>query len=349
MVVKSLAVVPAYCRGGGGRNRGAPKPRDWLGQRGDGTICVRPRQAMDNFILLVACFVLGIALRASGRLPETAPSTLNGFIVNVSLPALTLVYVHSLTLDATLLFAAAMAWVLFGCGWLFFATLGKALRLPRTTVGALTLTGAMANTSFIGLPMIEMWYGRDRLGIGIVADQLGSYLVLSTLGVLLAGVYSGGGRKFDARALARKLATFMPFVSLLLALALIPVAYPTWLEELLKRLGGTLVPLALVSVGFQLRLSQIRGRALALACGLAFKLVLGPLIVGLIFIGLLAQRGPVIQVTVFEAAMGPMIGAAIVAMDHDLDPALVTLMVGIGIPLSFATLPVWWWLLRGFG
>jgi len=63
-------------------------------------------------------------------------------------------------------------------------------------------------------------------------------------------------------------------------------------------------------------------------------------------VGLLGQTGPVIRVTVFEAAMGSMIGAAIVAMDHDLDPALVTLMVGLGIPLSFLTLPCWWWLLE---
>jgi predicted permease len=39
--------------------------------------------------------------------------------------------------------------------------------------------------------------------------------------------------------------------------------------------------------------------------------------------------------------MPPQIGAAIVAMDHDLDPQLVTLMVGIGIPLSFLTLFAW--------
>jgi len=44
-------------------------------------------------------------------------------------------------------------------------------------------------------------------------------------------------------------------------------------------------------------------------------------------------------ITIFEAAMARQIGAAIVAVDHDLDPALVTLMVGIGIPLSFLTLP----------
>jgi predicted permease len=211
------------------------------------------------------------------------------------------------------------------------------------------LTGSLANTSFIGLPMIEAWYGPQYLGIGIVADQLGSYMVLSTLGVLVAGLFASTGRGLDLRAFARKLAGFAPFLSLLLALALLPVTYPEWLDVLLRRLGATLVPLALVSVGFQLRLSQIRGRVALVAIGLGFKLVIGPLLVLAVLAGLLGQRGPVIQVTLFEAAMGPMIGAAIVALDHDLDPSLVTLMVGLGIPLSFATLPVWWWLLQGLG
>ena len=307
---------------------------------------------MNNIVLLLACFALGIALRASGRLPESAPSALNGFVVNVSLPALTLVTVHGLELEPQLAFAALMAWLLFGFGVAFFWTVGRLMHLPRATVGALALTGSLANTSFIGLPMIEAWYGPQYLGVGIVADQLGSYLVLSTLGVLLAGVCAAeasGGARLDLRALARKVFTFAPFVSLLAALLLMPVSYPEWLDTLLRRLGATLVPLALVSVGFQLRLSQIRGRLPLLALGLGFKLVIGPALVLAVLAGLLGQRGAVIQVTVFEAAMGPMIGAAIVAMDHDLDPSLVTLMVGLGIPLSFATLPVWWWLLQPLG
>ena len=53
------------------------------------------------------------------------------------------------------------------------------------------------------------------------------------------------------------------------------------------------------------------------------------------------------QVTIFEAAMAPQIGAAIVAIEHKLDPPLITLMVGIGIPLSFLTLPLWWYILQG--
>ena len=300
---------------------------------------------MHNYILLVACFLLGMLLRRSGRLPDNAPSALNGFVVNVSLPALTLVTVHNLALDARLVYAALMAWILFGAGVAFFWVMARLLQLKRGTTGALMLTGSLANTSFIGLPMIESWYGSQWLGVGVVADQLGSYFVLSTLGVVLAGLYSTGAR-FNPRAVAKKIFSFAPFVSLLVALALMPVTYPEWLDTLLRRLGGTLVPLALVSVGYQLRLSAIRGRIGVLCLGLGFKLVLGPLLILGLYAGLLGQRGPIIQVTIFEAAMGPMIGAAIVAMDHDLDPSLVTLMVGLGIPLSFLTLPAWWWVLQ---
>ena len=62
----------------------------------------------------------------------------------------------------------------------------------------------------------------------------------------------------------------------------------------------------------------------------------------LLFAGVLGAKGQVSSVAVFEVAMRPMIGAGIVAIDHELDPPLLTLMVGVGIPLSFLTLPVWW-------
>lgn len=301
---------------------------------------------MNNIVLLLACFALGVLLRTSGRLPAAAPAALNGFVVNLSLPALTLLTVHGLKLQPQLALAALMPWLLFATGAAFFYVLGRQMRLSRGTLGALVLTGSLANTSFVGLPMIETWYGRELMGVGIVIDQLGSYLVLSTVGILVAGLCQGSSQGLSLKAVLRKVFTFMPFLALLAALALRPLEYPGWFEALLRRLADTLVPLALVSVGFQLRLSEIRGRLPLLALGLGFKLVIGPLLMLGVLVGLLGQSGPVIRVTVFEAAMGSMIGAAIVAMDHDLDPSLVTLMVGLGIPLSFATLPAWWWVLE---
>ena len=132
----------------------------------------------------------------------------------------------------------------------------------------------------------------------------------------------------------------------MLALLLMPFEYPIWLDDLLKRLGATLVPIALVSVGYQIQLSHARGKTYALTVGLIFKLIVGPALILLLFAGPLRSDWQTLSVTVFEAAMGPMIGASIVAMDHELDPPLVTLMVGVGIPLSFLTLPIWWHVLN---
>jgi len=299
---------------------------------------------MNNYILLAACMLLGVLLHRSGRLPANAAASLNGFVVHISLPALTLAYVHGLKLNADLILPALMAWVMFSLGCGFFWAVGRALGFSRATTGGLMLTGGLANTSFIGLPMIETFYGPQFLGLGILIDQLGSYFVLSTLGILVASLYASG-RSVSAKAVVRKIALFAPFQAFVLALLLMPLDYPTWLDELLKRLGATLVPIALVSVGYQLQLSLVQGRALALTVGLLFKLVIAPTLILLLFVRWLSGDRQVLDVTVFEAAMAPMIGASIVAIDHELDPPLVTLMVGLGIPLSFVTLPVWWRLL----
>ena len=301
---------------------------------------------MSNFLLLGTCFVLGMLLRRSGRLPDNAPAALNGFLLNVSLPAVTLVYVHELSLSGLLIYPILMPWIMFGIGCAFFYGIGKWLGLPPETTGALMLTGSLANTSFVGLPMIETFFGPHGLAIGILIDQAGTYLVLSTFGIAIAAMYGARGTGLSAKSVLRKIAGFMPFISLIVALALIPVTYPEWLTDVLKRLGATLVPLALVSVGYQIRWSAVRGKARLLGTGLAFKLIAAPALIAGLYGALVGFESEEIRITIFEAAMAPQIGAAIVAMEHDLDPPLVTLMVGIGIPLSFLTVPIWAWVLR---
>ena len=120
-----------------------------------------------------------------------------------------------------------------------------------------------------------------------------------------------------------------------------PVPFPDPLVGVLEKIGGVLAPIALVSVGYQLRLSGLRGASAPLASGLVFKLVLGPAAMALLFVGGLHASGELAQVTIFEAAMGPQIGGAIVAMENGLNPRLVGLMVGVGIPLSILTASIW--------
>lgn len=302
---------------------------------------------MDNIALLILCFGLGIILKRSGRLPDNAHTALNGFIINISLPALILLYVHRLRIDGSLVYPVVAPWMLFGIGLLLFVCAARLARWNTSTTGGLILSGSLANTSFVGLPMIETFYGVSFLGVGILIDQLGTYMILSTLGIIVAAAFSASqAENFSFAKMMHKVVVFAPFQALVLALVLRPIDFPVGLEHLLDRLGSTLTPLALVSVGYQLRLADIKGRISALTLGLLFKLFLGPLLITILLIKIIGTGGELTQVTIFEAAMAPQIGASIVAMEHKLDPPLVTLMVGIGIPLSFLTLPLWWYALQ---
>ncbi|HSM93779.1 MAG TPA: AEC family transporter [Anaeromyxobacteraceae bacterium] len=299
---------------------------------------------MNNLALLAVAFLAGILLRRTGRFPDSTPIALNGFVIHVSLPAVTLLHLHRLQLDRSLVLTALMPWLFFGAAWVFYKAIGRAAGLKERTIGALILVTGLGNTSFVGLPMIEAWYGKEWIGVGVVADQLGSFLVLSTLGILTATAYSSGAT--SPRELARRVVLFPPFQALVVAVLLRPFSYPDVMVSVLQKLADTLTPLALASVGFQLRFRLAEGVARPLGLGLLYKLVLGPALVALLYVVLLRDGGPVMRVTIFEAAMAPMITAGIIAADHDLDPPLVSLLVGVGIPLSFLTLAGWWWILR---
>lgn len=295
---------------------------------------------MANLVLLLVCLLAGMLLRATGRVPDNGHAALNAFIIHLALPALILAQIHGLRLGTDLLLPVAMPWILFILSAATFAALAPVMRFSARTTGALIMTAGLGNTSFVGLPMIETFYGTDNLSIGILIDQLGTYLVLSTLGIAVACVTSSS--TMSVRGAARRIVTFPPLIALAIAFALMPVAYPAWLAESLHRLGGTLAPVALVSVGLQLRLGQLRDNRVPLGIGLGFKLVLAPLLICLLYVGVLPRDGNITRVTVFESAMGPQIGGAIVAIQYGLSAPLVTLMVGIGIALSFLTLPLWY-------
>jgi len=68
---------------------------------------------MANLLTLFVCLAAGVVIRRSGRLPENSHSVLNTFIINISLPALTLAQIHGVHLRSTLAYSVAMPWAMF--------------------------------------------------------------------------------------------------------------------------------------------------------------------------------------------------------------------------------------------
>ena len=300
---------------------------------------------MSAFLLLIACPVLGWVFARRGWMPAGAHAVINAWLLRVAFPALVLEQVPRLPFDSGVLFAAAAPWVVIMGAALLIPIAGRRLGWSRASTGALVLVCGLGNTAFIGLPMIQALVGPAALGPALIADQLGSFLALSTAGVILAASYAGD--RIAPREVLRKLLRFPPFLALMGALA-VRFTFGGWPEPVtvvLHRLGDTLTPLALFSVGLVFQFGALRGRATIVAVGLAWKLVLAPLVaLGCAFA--LGLSGMAVTVGVLQAAQGPMITAGILAQEHRLDPELVSLVVGLGILLSFVTAPLWFLLIR---
>ena len=304
---------------------------------------------MSNLILLILCIFLGIFLRKTKLFPENGHLALNSFVINISLSALSLYYIPKIVLNFQVIFPIMVPWLNIILAVLFFTFLGKKMKWSQTLIGALILCAGFGNTSFVGIPVIQSIYGESGLKTVMLVDQPGSFVALSTLGITIANFYSG--EKNSVSDILKKIIKFPPFIafSVALILNLMNVQVPLVIDEVFEKLGATTVPLALVSVGSQLKWEKLDKESQPLFWGLLFKLLLFPAVIFILYFIVLKQKGEMIEIALLEAAMAPMITAAIIASAHQLEPKLCNLMIGVGVPLSLLTLSLWYLVMKYSG
>ena len=301
---------------------------------------------MNNFILIFACLLLGIVLQNVKRFPTNSYKVLNTVVIYICLPAMSLYYIPKIKWDNQLLFPIGVAWIGFAVSYLFFSILGRKLGWSRKLTGCLILTAGLGNTSFLGFPIVEALYGEEGLKTAILVDQPGSFVVLSTLGILVATLYSSGSSR--GIHIAKKILFFPPFITFILACLMNVFNYDFFgsIQFILQKTGSGVAPLALLSVGLQLSFDRKSQHWRFLGLGLLFKLILTPAIIYLLYVVVLNQHSEIIQISILESAMAPMITGSILASTHGLKPRLSSMMIGFGIPISFITLLFWYFVVR---
>jgi predicted permease len=304
--------------------------------------------AMGNFILIFVYLFLGLALQRVKFVPITTYKLLNKIAVNFCLPALALFYIPKIHWNNQLLYPIGAAWIGFGASFLFFYFLGKKLGWSRKLTGCLILTAGLSNTSFLGFPIISAIYGPEGMKTAIMVDQPGSFVVLSTLGVLVATMYSKGVA--SAGQILKKVLFFPPFLTFIFActMNIFNFDFLDIVQIGMHSIGNLITPLALISVGLQLSFDSRSAHWRFLRLGLLFKLILMPALFYVGYILILGQRSTMIDVVIMETAMAPMITGSILASTYGLKPRLSSMMIGFGIPLSFLTLACWYLILKIF-
>lgn len=298
---------------------------------------------MSNFIIILFFLGLGVLAKRLFTLPEKLPLLLNQLVINIAIPAVILLRIPQLSLSLEVLSPMFLAWLTVLVAALLVHFVGRKLNWSRAVIGALLMTAVLGNTSYLGFPMVKVFYGEQLLPYAIIFDQLGNFIALAVYGSLIISLYGNNQEKVNTYTIMLRILRFPPFIILLIAL-LIPADFLAQeVENILVWCAGAMVPLTMFIVGLQFSLQLDKHFRLPLVYGLGIKMILTPLIVAVIAINL-PISADIAKVSVFESAMPPMVTAGVMAIHANLAPKLAAAMVGFGLFVGLLFLPVVFWL-----
>ncbi len=300
---------------------------------------------MTNFFIIGFCLAAGMLFRRLNFLPADAHKGINAWILYLAMPAVSFTYLPHIKWTLDLLFPVLAPVVAWTGAWLYIRLYSARTGISKPTAAGLTLAGGISNASFLGFPMVAAFYTEKDIAIAVICDQVG-FILLATVGIGLA-INASGSHQPSVKLFLKKLLAFPVFWSCTLALILPRYIDMSALDPFFSKLAGTVAPLALFSIGLQLKFKGYKTELKRITVTLFYKLMIAPTLAVIIALAF-HLRGIITQVTIFEMAMPPLMSASIVADQYKLNPQLANLVVGIGLLVGIITASCWWFVLQLF-
>ncbi|GHV05207.1 malate permease [Campylobacterota bacterium] len=296
---------------------------------------------MEYFALIFICIFAGVAAQKFKLAPADGYKAVNAWVLYIAIPALALRYIPEINLSGDIFVPIISPFIVWGGAWIFVYIYDLKKRLDRSSRAALFVVCGLGNTGFIGFPMTLAYYGNEGLTVAVIYDQF-TFIIFATIGVFTIMRNSQTAHdQANFYNVTKKIVRFPPFIASVTALVLPNIVDISFINPLLDKLVATMTPMALFSIGLQLKIGEIRSQAKLLGAGIFYKLVLAPALV-FVFAFLMGAKGLTAQVSVLEAAMSSHITASLLASQHNLNPKYCSLVIGLGIAIGFFTSFVWY-------
>jgi len=189
------------------------------------------------------------AQRLSSRLLEA--------IVFLLLPVIIFFTVIHLKVTPSIGAGLGFGWVerlvVFALAWFIGSRL---LRLTRPETGAVMTTASLANTGYLGIPLVGLMLGKDKIGLAVTYDTVVNAPAVVLLGF---GIGAAFGTKAGRSARDRAKAFILrnpPLYALVLALVLPNSVAPSWGSDLAHVLALGIAPLGFFALGVNLMLEH---------------------------------------------------------------------------------------------
>ncbi|MCU7801052.1 MAG: AEC family transporter [gamma proteobacterium symbiont of Lucinoma myriamae] len=210
--------------------------------------------------------------------------------------------------------------------------------LPRATVGAVILAASFPNATYMGLPVLKETFGDWSMSIALQFDLFACTPILLSLGIFIASSY-GQQEKLGKLLFSMLKVPAIWATILAIILNLNDVPMPEFLQGMFNKMGSTVIPLMLFSLGLSLRpklISLHDIKPVLVITGI--QLIMMPFIVWSI-----GQTIPISEIyllpVVIEGAMPSMVLGLVLCNRYRLDTGFYASAVMVSSLASLITLP----------
>ena len=271
----------------------------------------------------------GKLLRHFGVFQKEQEKVLINYVMHFSLPILAFKAGHQIKLGAEVIKVSFLAWVSIVLCMLVAYIIARLYKLSNKDLRTFLLVSSFGNTAFLGYPYAFSYFGQEGLQIAIIYDNLGSFLMVSFLGVMVA----------SGKPDLKEVLLFPPFLGLVFGFVFKGIPLHPSLDKALDFVAHSTLPVVLFALGLSLSLSGIRDNLKFSLLAILIKVSVSVLAVYLV--GRFMELSPVaFKVSLLESAMPPMMFSAVLALRYNLNPNLAFASVGLGMVLSFFYVPL---------
>lgn len=210
----------------------------------------------------------------------------------------------------------------------------RVLRLSARATATVLVTTVMANTGFLGAPLVNTLLGHDQLAPAITYDALVSGPMFFVFAFAIAAALTTRGE--PARARVRTFITRNPpFVAVIAGLLAPSSLAPDVLVEIARAGIIALAPLGFFIAGVQLA-AEAREATLRLSAPVALVVALRMAVAPLALIGLAALTIDVPDAYLVQAAMPVAVNTLVVAHAYELDRSIAASAIAWSTAIAVA-------------
>jgi predicted permease len=289
---------------------------------------------MTQVLPILLIFLSGYIFK---RFHKDSSRELVDIVVYFIFPIFIIYKVHYLEFNSDIYVVAAFAFIAFflGIGLAFLSS--KIFNINPNSASMIAMSVAFGNTSFLGFAFVDSYYGSYALSLAIFYDQV-NMLLLALLAPLIC---SFGTHKdnFSFKKVIKSVLTFPPTIAFVIAIISKMFILPDMLSLYLEKISMILVPVIMFAIGMRFELSDVKGKEKEIGIIILISMFLIPLILYIISLGFM-DTNIALKVSIVEAAMPPMVLATVIAIKSGLDEKLGMGALGVGMILSFITIPL---------